>query len=66
MEVKSGGLSAPAGGHNSRLGGQLLSHAHRLLDEGNLKYAVIEGVSALEISLNEFVKNRLSGKAIRQ
>ena len=37
----------------------LLSRAHQLMDQGDLKYAFIEGVSALEIALREFIRQRL-------
>lgn len=37
----------------------VLARAHQLLDEGNLKHAFIEGVSALELALGEFVRGNL-------
>jgi len=37
----------------------VLSLAHRFMDQGDLKHAFIEGVSALEIALNEFVHQKL-------
>lgn len=35
---------------------KVLSRAHQYADEGNLKYAFIEGVTALELSINELAK----------
>jgi hypothetical protein len=37
----------------------ILARAHQLHDEGNLKYAFIEGVSALELALGDFVRSNL-------
>ena len=37
----------------------ILAKAYQLLDEGNLKYALIEGVSALELALGEFIRQKL-------
>jgi len=39
----------------------LLAQAHQFLDQGNLKHALIEGVSALEVALEEFVRQKLDG-----
>mgnify|MGYP000023412757 CR=1 FL=1 len=44
------------GGYEPSLACLLISRAHALLNQGNLKYAFIEGVSALEIALSEFIK----------
>ncbi len=41
----------------------ILARAHQLLDGGNLKYAFIEGVSALELSLGDFVRSNLQTEA---
>jgi len=38
----------------------ILSLAHQFLDQGNLKHAFIEGVSALEIALNELIRQKLN------
>lgn len=37
----------------------LLARAHQLSDEGNLRQAIIEGVSALELALGEFIQQKL-------
>jgi len=52
-----------AAGYQPTVAGDVLAHAHRLLDQGQLRYAIVEGVSALEISLDEHVRNRYSGRA---
>jgi hypothetical protein len=52
-----------ASGYEPTTAGELLSHAHRLLDQGHLKYAIIEAVSALEVSLSEHVKTNYTGRA---
>lgn len=39
----------------------VLSLSHQLSNQGNLKHAFIEGVSALEIALNEFIYQKLHG-----
>ena len=44
-------------GYEPSLASFLLSRAQQLLDQGNLKYALVEGVSALELALNEFIRN---------
>lgn len=41
----------------------ILARAHQLLDEGNLKHAFIEGVSALELALSEFARRDLRDDA---
>lgn len=37
----------------------LLAQSHQSLDQGNLKHALIEGVSALEVAIEEFVRQKL-------
>lgn len=39
----------------------ILHRTHEHLDQGNLKYAFIEGVTALEVALHEFVRDKLGG-----
>ncbi|MEM3648523.1 MAG: hypothetical protein QW506_05095 [Thermoproteota archaeon] len=39
----------------------VLVQAHQFFDQGNLKHAFIEGVSALELALNEFIRQKLHG-----
>jgi hypothetical protein len=36
----------------------LLSRTHQFFRQGNFKYALIEGVSALEIAINEFIRQK--------
>ncbi|MGB3904411.1 MAG: hypothetical protein WBB22_05770 [Anaerolineae bacterium] len=43
------------------LAASLLARTHQFLDEGNLKHALIEGVSALEVGLGEFIAQKLTG-----
>lgn len=42
----------------------ILLRAHELLDQGNLRHAFIEGTSALEVALSEFMHERLRGSEI--
>jgi len=44
-------------GYNPPLGAFILSRARQQLEEENYKYALIEGVLALEISLTYFIRN---------
>jgi hypothetical protein len=37
----------------------ILARTHQLLDQDNLKHALIEGVSALELALSEFIRRKL-------
>lgn len=48
-------------GHEPSLAALLLARAHQFLDQGNLKHALIEGVSALEVALEELVHQKLDG-----
>ncbi len=57
-------LAATCGGdYEPPVAGTILSESHRLLDEGQVKHAIIEGVSALEVGLDFFVTNVLQGRA---
>ena len=42
------------------LAASLISRAHQLSDEGNLKYAFVEAVAALDIAIGEFLRNKIS------
>lgn len=42
----------------------ILLRAHELLDQGNLRHAFIEGTSALEMALSEFMHDRLRGSEV--
>lgn len=44
--------------HEVSLAASLLSKAHERLDQGDLKHALVEGVSALQVALREFVRRR--------
>lgn len=46
-------------GFEPTLASVILIQAHRLLDQGNLRYALIEGVSAVELALSEFMRKKL-------
>lgn len=48
-------------GYEPSLAAVILARAHQFLDQGSLKYAFIEGVSALELALNEFIRQKLHG-----
>lgn len=48
-------------GYEPTLAALLLGRAHQLSDQGNLRYGFVEGVSALEAALDEFVRQRLRG-----
>lgn len=48
-------------GYEPSLAAFVLARTHQFLDQGNLKYAFIEGVSALELVLNEFIRHKLEG-----
>lgn len=40
----------------------ILLRTHELLDQGNLRQAFIEGITALEVALSEFMRDRLNGR----
>lgn len=48
-------------GYEPTLAAIILSRTHQFLDQGNLKHALIEGVTALELVINEFISLRLHG-----
>jgi hypothetical protein len=48
-------------GYEPSTGALVLAQAHRFLDLGDVRQAIIEGVCALEVALHEFVRNRLGG-----
>ncbi|MFA5629331.1 MAG: hypothetical protein WC958_03650 [Dehalococcoidales bacterium] len=39
----------------------LLAQTHQYLDQGNIKYAFIEGITALEIAIEEFIRGNIMG-----
>jgi hypothetical protein len=46
-------------GYEPSLGAVILSRTHQLLDQGNMRHAVIEGVIALEVALSELIRRKL-------
>jgi len=46
-------------GHEPSPAAFVLLQSHRLLHQGDLKYAIIEGVTALELAIHEFIRIRL-------
>jgi len=50
---------AAIGGYNPSPAAVVLSRSHELLDQGALKYALIEGVTALELAISEFTRMKL-------
>lgn len=44
------------------LAASLVGEAHKFVDQGKLKHALIEGVTALERAVNEFIRARLHGR----
>lgn len=44
-------------------GARMLTRAHESFDQNDLKNAFIDGVTALELSLDEYLRNRLSHRA---
>ena len=52
---------------NDSLSIKLLSRAHQLNDEGNIRQSFVEGVTSLELALNEFFQKRVNlGKSLRR
>lgn len=43
---------------------QVLNYAHELLDQGHLRHALVEIVTALEIAVNDFMRRATGGKGI--
>jgi hypothetical protein len=43
-------------GYRPSLACFLISQTYELLDQGNIKYALIDGVSALEVAISEFIR----------
>ena len=44
------------------MAGGVLSHSHELLDRGSIKYALIDGVTALELAISDFA-NKLANSS---
>jgi hypothetical protein len=47
-------------GHNPSLAGIVLARTHKLLANGDLRYAFVTGVTALEIAIEELMRDKLS------
>jgi len=41
----------------------VLSRSHQLLDQGDIRYALLEAVTAFELSVPDYLRNKLSGYA---
>jgi hypothetical protein len=52
------------GAYRPPLASFLLMSAHRLLDQGKTKEAIIDAVTALEIALGELLRNKLKGHPV--
>lgn len=50
-------------GYEPSLAAESLGRAHEFLEEGNVRYAIIEAATALEMALDEFVRRRSAGIA---
>ena len=50
--------------YSSNNSNQFLVRSHRLCEEGNLRLAFLEGVTALELSIHEFIRKRASIKLL--
>jgi len=47
--------------HKPSLAEFLLSKSHELLDQGEIKYALVDAVTALEVAITEYLKKKLNG-----
>jgi hypothetical protein len=45
-------------GYQPSLGARLLARAHALMKQGDLRHALIDGVSACEVALNDFIRQK--------
>lgn len=54
--------NAIQGKYKPSLGAITLSRTNQFSDDGNLRYAFIEGVNALEIAISEFFEQKLNGE----
>lgn len=55
---------AIAEGYKPSDGALILSRAQGFLDRGDLRQAIVEGVSALEVALSEFIRKNLQGSDV--
>lgn len=46
------------------LASDTLTRAHRALDSGNLQYALIEGITALEMAISEYMTRHFKGRKV--
>lgn len=49
--------------YSPSLAASILSRSHQLLDQGDIRYALLEAVTAFELSVNDYLRNKLSGYA---
>ena len=56
-------LGELAKNYSPSLASIVLSRSHQLLDQGDIRYALLEAVTAFELSVNDYLRNRLSGYA---
>jgi len=47
--------------YSPSLAATILSRSHQLLDQGDIRYALIEAVTAFELSITDYLRNKLSG-----
>lgn len=52
-----------ANNYSPSLAAIVLSRSHQLLDQGDIRYALLEAVTAFELSVNDYLRNKLSGYA---
>jgi hypothetical protein len=56
-------LEELAKNYSPSLAATILSRSHQLLDQGDIRYALLEAVTAFELSINDYLRNKLSGYA---
>jgi len=56
-------LEELAKNYSPSLAATILSRSHQLLDQGDIRYALLEAVTAFELSVNDYLRNKLSGYA---
>lgn len=56
-------LEELARNYSPSLAAIILSRSHQLLDQGDFRYALLEAVTAFEISVSDYLRNKLSGYA---
>jgi hypothetical protein len=51
-------------GYSPSPSANMLLRTHELLDQGNLRHAFIEGITAFEMALSEFMRDKLRGRDV--